>query len=696
MTSPVPFLANLTIAVSGHLSNGFVHSDVQRLTERYGGKFEDLDIAACTHLVASQRAVDLEFKKVQEASVTEDLQIVSQDWFFQSVEKEMLLATKKFLLRIPFQKKRSKASEKPSVKKEIDNTKVEKKTPEKSQEKPPAKPPAKPAAKASEIPHEKPLVKAYPKTHEKINEKEQELNAVIDDDHVGPKTDLVVWLDENNLIWDAILIKDSSSVNSKGAVTAYIPDMERLQLLYNLKTKDFHFGAHGMGTTQDSKSPHAKFERYFQDKTGLSWENRWDDPKEGKYVFVPRIFEDVEMEDTFFPGDGKDSLDLSTTQLPSAVYEVLGVIFDHDQKAHIEASIKNVSGGRLTRQPWRVRVTLRAAQSLLERISEMTLDKFQRSDDTRAKLLSILGKSYLALMWHSDLDAPPKWDLPARSKDKNWVKRERAALGLLNNLSFALDLMENSTKVSKNQILNRAYRGLGLASMTPVKAGTAEYKALASYLITSSVPSAHGFSVQPVNIFKIKREGEKERFQQYQKSHSTLVGDRRLLFHGSSAVNWIGILSQGLRSDAQTRVTPESPMRGIYFADVSSKSAEFCRYVPGDPDSCMLICEVEVGKKPQPCNVAPLGDIKAMHNQGHISYFAAGKTDFNKWCDAGAVNSSLAGVQMPDTPSGRSKSKIDPKSMLVTAGYGHHRHNEWVVYDPAQIRQRYFVQFTTA
>lgn len=108
----------------------------------------------------------------------------------------------------------------------------------------------------------------------------------------------------------------------------------------------------------------------------------------------------------------------------------------------------------------------------------------------------------------------------------------------------------------------------------------------------------------------------------------------------------------------------------------------------------MLICEVEVGKTPQPCNVAPLGDIKSMHKQGHISYLAAGSTDYKKWCDAGAVHPSLAGVQMPDTPSGRSKSTIDPKSMLNLAGCGSHTHNEWVVYDPAQIRQRYFVQFT--
>jgi hypothetical protein len=131
------------------------------------------------------------------------------------------------------------------------------------------------------------------------------------------------------------------------------------------------------------------------------------------------------------------------------------------------ASIKRISGGRLVNKPWQIRATLRAAQSLLERASEIALDKYQRSDEPRARLLLVLGRCYLALMWNNHLDAPPKWDLPAHSKDKSWLKQERAALELLHNLSFSLDLMENSTKVSKNQILNRAYRGLGLASMTP-------------------------------------------------------------------------------------------------------------------------------------------------------------------------------------------------------------------------------------
>jgi poly [ADP-ribose] polymerase len=108
----------------------------------------------------------------------------------------------------------------------------------------------------------------------------------------------------------------------------------------------------------------------------------------------------------------------------------------------------------------------------------------------------------------------------------------------------------------------------------------------------------------------------------------------------------------------------------------------------------MLLCEVEVGKKPQVCDVAPPGVIKAMHKQGHISYLAAGKTDYNKWCDAEAVHPSLAGVQMPDTSSGRSNSKIDPKSVL-TFSSDRWNHNEWVVYDPAQIRQKYFFHFKT-
>jgi poly [ADP-ribose] polymerase len=80
--------------------------------------------------------------------------------------------------------------------------------------------------------------------------------------------------------------------------------------------------------------------------------------------------------------------------------------------------------------------------------------------------------------------------------------------------------------------------------------------------------STHNANYQVDQIFRIEREGEKDRFD---KSHfAGPPRDRRLLWHGSRCTNFGGILSQGLRI-----APPEAPVsgymfgKGIYLADMS-------------------------------------------------------------------------------------------------------------------------------
>ena len=69
-----------------------------------------------------------------------------------------------------------------------------------------------------------------------------------------------------------------------------------------------------------------------------------------------------------------------------------------------------------------------------------------------------------------------------------------------------------------------------------------------------------------------------------------------LLFHGSRLSNWAGILSQGLRI-----APPEAPVtgymfgKGVYFADMSSKSANYCFANRSNPYGLLLLCEVALG-----------------------------------------------------------------------------------------------------
>jgi poly [ADP-ribose] polymerase len=91
-----------------------------------------------------------------------------------------------------------------------------------------------------------------------------------------------------------------------------------------------------------------------------------------------------------------------------------------------------------------------------------------------------------------------------------------------------------------------------------------EENKLIQELIRNTSGSCVDFKTHKVEVYHIQRKGELERFQKFQE-----VGNRRLLFHGSSMFNFMSILTQGLRI-----APPEAPSngfmfgKGVYFADM--------------------------------------------------------------------------------------------------------------------------------
>lgn len=120
---------------------------------------------------------------------------------------------------------------------------------------------------------------------------------------------------------------------------------------------------------------------------------------------------------------------------------------------------------------------------------------------------------------------------------------------------------------------------------------------------------------------------------------------------------------------------------GIYFADMSTKSVRYCR-AHSRMKALLLLCEVEVGHTMTTYTQAAYNAGSAIKMSNSCAVMGEGSITHRQWRDAGCVHPDLQGILMPDVDAG-----------IIKGGSACLINNEYVVYDPAQVRQRYLVQF---
>jgi poly [ADP-ribose] polymerase len=154
--------------------------------------------------------------------------------------------------------------------------------------------------------------------------------------------------------------------------------------------------------------------------------------------------------------------------------------------------------------------------------------------------------------------------------------------------------------------------------------------------------------------------------------------------HGSRATNYGGILGQGLRI-----APPEAPVngymfdKGIYLADMSSKSANYCCPYNSGGQALLLLCEAELGNPMQVLTNAQYDAGTTAAKNGNIATWGQGMTAPKGLKDAVTLHPSLAGAKMPDT-------KEHPGDTNVSGAYL--QYNEFICYDVAQVRLRYLLR----
>ncbi|KAB5511580.1 poly polymerase catalytic domain-containing protein [Coniochaeta sp. 2T2.1] len=426
-----------------------------------------------------------------------------------------------------------------------------------------------------------------------------------------------------------------------------------------------------------------QFEKKFKDKTGLAWDDRMSDPKPKKYTYLERSYDDSDDEDNPHDGGPATTQTIETkppppSTLEPATQDLMKLIFNQDffneAMKEMNYDVNKLPLGKLSK------TTINRGYQALKDLSEVLDDPAlaqTRYDTHLAAAAEQLSNAYYSLIPHAfGRNRPPVINSNAM------LKREIELLESLSDMKDAAQILKVKAEQEEEDPihpLDRQFQGLGLDEMTPLAPTSSEFSELQTYLC-QSVGSTHGTQYSISSIFRIQRRGEPERF-------TTKFGspqDRRLLWHGSRCTNFAGILSQGLRI-----APPEAPVsgymfgKGIYLADMSSKSANYCAAYASGGHALLLLCEAELGTPVQELTDADYDAGEKAKSKGMMSTWGQGMTGPKGWKDAGCVHESLEGVKIPDM-------SIAPGPTDVPGAYL--LYNEYIVYDIAQVRLRYLLR----
>ena len=388
-------------------------------------------------------------------------------------------------------------------------------------------------------------------------------------------------LDEDNCIWNSVL--------NLVSVTAGTNSYYRLQLLeHDKKPKWWIFRAWGrIGTTiggekleefrskNDAKS---LFEHLFLDKTGNEW-------NKGKFSRQKHPGKHYPVDVDFGPDPVEESKALSLagagagSSLPPSVKDLIRLIFDVKMMkqimAELEIDLKKLPLGRLSKSQ------IKSAYSVLSELQNVIETKPVASSNY---LYVDASNRFYSLIPHDfGISAPPMIDTLDAIKEKTTMLDE------LMQIELAYKMLSGGAD-SNEDPLDVHYKQLN-TNIVPVEKGSDEFKLLEKYVKNTHASTHQQYKLVIQDVFRIDREGELDRFKPFQQTPN-----HKLLWHGSRLTNYVGILSQGLRI-----APPEAPStgymfgKGVYFADMVSKSANYCYTSAANNTGLLLLSDVALG-----------------------------------------------------------------------------------------------------
>ncbi|KAJ3386583.1 Poly [ADP-ribose] polymerase 2 [Lobulomyces angularis] len=432
-------------------------------------------------------------------------------------------------------------------------------------------------------------------------------------------------------------------------------------------------GQNKLEVFDNSQQSISAFERKFKDKTKNSWENRENFEKvKGKYfliergkIFIEQLSDEivVDYSDDNVEEDPNNQKKTEETKIPDSKLDVkiqnlMKMIFNVDlmKEAMVEVGYdaNKMPLGKLSKD------TILKGYSTLKEISE-ELNKGVTNSHTIKELSS---KFYTIIPHAFGMSRPPPINTVQLLKSKLEM------LEALGEMKTSMDLIKDISDSGGEMVnpLDLKYSSLK-CFLKPVPKDDKIYKIILDYVKHSHAETHDAYNLVVEEVFDMKRDGEDERFLKLQ--------NRKLLWHGSRLTNYCGIISQGLRI-----APPEAPVtgymfgKGVYFADMVSKSANYCFTNKKNNEGLMLLCEVS------------LGDEYLLRQSDYYADKNSKKHHKNSTKGCGATFPDPEGDILLDdgltVPFGPTKKDLTPGGALL--------YNEYIVYDVSQIRMRYLIK----
>ncbi|XP_054848409.1 poly [ADP-ribose] polymerase 2 isoform X2 [Eublepharis macularius] len=396
----------------------------------------------------------------------------------------------------------------------------------------------------------------------------------------------------------------------------------------------------------------AVFTKKFLDKTKNEWAKRGNFQKvPGKYDLLHMDYEANDAAEEEATSQKTVSCPKLVSHLEPRVQSLIELICNirtmEEMVVEMKYDTKKAPLGKLTAEQ------IRAGYQSLQKV-EGCLKRKQ----TGRTLLEACNEFYTRIPHDFGLKTPP---LIASEEE---LKEKIQLLEALGEIRLAIKLVR-SEQLAMEHPLDRSYRGLN-CELQPLGQDSPDFQVLERYLLSTHAPTHKDYTMTLLEVFVLNKEGSTFRSD---------LPNRMLLWHGSRLGNWAGILSQGLRV-----APPEAPVtgymfgKGIYFADMSSKSANYCFATRERDIGLLLLSEVALGECNELLEANP--DAKKLLAHKH-STKGLGKL-------APANSTTLHGAVVPMGP-------VVETGIVNPRGYTLN-YNEFIVYDPQQVRMRYLLR----